>query len=108
VRARAVRPASAAVVAVLRFALRIYRLTLSPLLGPSCRFHPSCSHYAEEALCEWGVVRGTGLTVWRLLRCHPFAAGGHDPVPPAPSRFKTHSSPVGILRGKDLGGTAGR
>ncbi|HEY0705940.1 MAG TPA: membrane protein insertion efficiency factor YidD [Polyangia bacterium] len=58
-----------------------YRAGISPLLGPSCRYEPSCSHYAEQAIAEWGLVRGMALGVWRILRCHPFARGGLDPVP---------------------------
>jgi putative membrane protein insertion efficiency factor len=62
--------------------VRAYRLLLSPLLGPRCRFAPSCSAYAVEALMLHGAVRGGLLSVRRLLRCHPFHPGGHDPVPP--------------------------
>jgi putative membrane protein insertion efficiency factor len=65
--------------------LRLYRRMLSPLLGPSCRFEPSCSVYAEEALHTHGILRGVALTVWRLLRCQPFARAGFDPVPPPAS-----------------------
>ena len=61
--------------------IRLYQRFLSPLLGPRCRFSPSCSTYAIEALACHGLGRGVGLTVWRLLRCHPFSAGGYDPVP---------------------------
>ena len=56
-------------------------MILSPLLGGYCRFVPSCSVYAQEALRRHGAVRGTRFTLLRLLRCHPFHAGGHDPVP---------------------------
>ena len=68
--------------------IRFYRRFLSPLKpAPSCRFHPTCSAYAEEAVHVHGVVRGLGLARWRLLRCHPFHPGGLDPVPPPrPSR----------------------
>lgn len=59
----------------------LYRLTLSPLLGGQCRFHPTCSQYALDAYRERGVVGGTGLTLRRLARCHPLAKGGYDPVP---------------------------
>ena len=52
------------------------------MLGPTCRFYPSCSCYAEEALQQHGAVRGSYLTVRRLMRCHPWHAGGYDPVPP--------------------------
>jgi putative membrane protein insertion efficiency factor len=59
----------------------IYRRTLSPVLGARCRFEPSCSAYAEEALHVHGALRGGLLALWRLLRCQPFARGGIDPVP---------------------------
>ena len=62
--------------------LRLYRLLISPLYGQVCRYHPSCSAYALEAVTEYGAVRGTAMSGRRLLRCHPWAAGGHDPVPP--------------------------
>jgi putative membrane protein insertion efficiency factor len=62
--------------------LRAYRLLISPLYGPTCRFYPSCSAYALEAFEVHGVVRGGYLTVRRLARCHPWNPGGIDPVPP--------------------------
>ncbi len=58
-----------------------YRVTLSPLLGGFCRFLPSCSHYAQEAIVRHGAGRGSLLAARRLLRCHPFHPGGYDPVP---------------------------
>ena len=61
--------------------LRAYRRWLSPLLGARCRFHPSCSQYASQALERHGSARGAYLALQRLLRCHPFSAGGVDPVP---------------------------
>jgi len=61
-----------------------YRLTISPLIGPRCRFYPSCSSYALEALEHHGAVRGLWLAVCRLARCHPWHPGGYDPVPPDP------------------------
>lgn len=64
------------------WAIRLYQRFLSPLLGQNCRFHPSCSQYAIEALRDHGLLRGSALTVWRILRCQPFCRGGHDPVPP--------------------------
>jgi uncharacterized protein len=73
---------SAAVVTGLVFLLRIYQVHVSPALPPTCRFYPSCSQYAVEALQVHGVLRGVGLTTWRLLRCHPWHPGGADPVPP--------------------------
>jgi len=59
----------------------IYRLFLSPLFGGQCRFEPSCSCYAREAIIRHGVLRGIGLALGRLGRCQPFSAGGLDPVP---------------------------
>ncbi len=61
--------------------VRGYQLAISPFFPPSCRFHPSCSHYAIEALEKHGVLRGTWLALRRVLRCHPWHPGGHDPVP---------------------------
>ena len=61
--------------------IRAYQLAVSPVLGPACRFHPTCSHYAGEAIERHGPWRGGVLAVRRLLRCHPFHAGGYDPVP---------------------------
>jgi uncharacterized protein len=63
--------------------IRAYRYLISPMLGPTCRFYPSCSCYAEEALRTHGAARGTYLTVRRLMRCHPWNEGGFDPVPSA-------------------------
>jgi putative membrane protein insertion efficiency factor len=63
--------------------IRAYQWTLSPLLGRQCRFHPTCSWYAADALRAHGLVRGVSLAARRVLRCHPFARGGYDPVPPA-------------------------
>jgi putative membrane protein insertion efficiency factor len=66
---------------VLKILIRAYQLGLSPLLGPRCRFYPSCSHYAIEAIESHGAVRGTWLSAKRICRCHPFNPGGFDPVP---------------------------
>ncbi len=60
--------------------IRAYQLVLSPLLGPTCRFHPTCSRYAMEAIDRYGPVWGTARALARLARCHPFAEGGFDPV----------------------------
>jgi putative membrane protein insertion efficiency factor len=72
-----------------------YQLAISPLLRPSCRFAPSCSEYAYESLVEHGALRGSWLAVRRLLRCHPFCAGGYDPVPPSKRRRAEHDGTEG-------------
>jgi len=69
-------PARLAVVSI-----RVYQLTLSPLLGPHCRFAPSCSQYTLEAIARYGLIRGAVLGARRIGRCHPFHEGGFDPVP---------------------------
>jgi uncharacterized protein len=61
--------------------IRGYQLAISPMLGPRCRFHPSCSCYAHTAVERFGVLRGLVLSVRRIARCHPFCEGGYDPVP---------------------------
>ena len=66
---------------VLKFLIRAYQLTISPMLGPCCRFHPTCSHYGMEAIDRHGALRGSWLTLKRISRCHPFHEGGFDPVP---------------------------
>lgn len=68
---------------MLRGVVRAYQLTLASLLGRQCRFLPTCSHYAMEALERHGAWTGGWLALRRFLRCHPFAAAGYDPVPPA-------------------------
>ncbi|WP_296602748.1 membrane protein insertion efficiency factor YidD [Nocardioides sp.] len=73
--------------------LRAYRLLISPLYGQVCRYHPTCSAYALEAVRERGSVVGSWLTVRRLVRCHPWAAGGYDPVPLRTSRRGAGPSP---------------
>jgi uncharacterized protein len=64
----------------LLLAIFIYRYTLSPLIGNSCRFYPSCSHYAEDALRKYGALKGSTMAAKRVLRCHPWHEGGLDPV----------------------------
>jgi uncharacterized protein len=66
-----------------------YRRWISPGLPPVCRFYPSCSEYALTAIATHGALRGLGLAIWRLLRCHPFHPGGIDPVPPPRTRTAT-------------------
>ena len=60
--------------------LRLYRWAISPLLPPACRYVPTCSEYAIDAVERYGAIRGAAMAVWRLLRCHPFTRGGFDPV----------------------------
>ena len=67
--------------AVLRFVVRAYRYAVSPMLPPACRFHPSCSQFAEEALGRHGALRGGWLAARRVCRCGPWTHGGYDPVP---------------------------
>lgn len=62
--------------------IRGYQLAISPLLGPRCRFNPTCSNYGIEALRRFGMLKGSWLTAKRVLKCHPLHAGGDDPVPP--------------------------
>ena len=69
-----------------------YRWFLSPWLGSNCRFTPTCSTYALEALQTHGAGRGSALTLKRLMRCHPWCAGGHDPVPDAKTHLKLFTS----------------
>ena len=61
--------------------IRGYQVAISPAFPPRCRFHPSCSQYTLEAVTRYGVIRGTWLGMRRLVKCHPFHPGGHDPVP---------------------------
>ncbi|MCK5245607.1 membrane protein insertion efficiency factor YidD [Candidatus Bipolaricaulota bacterium] len=66
---------------VLIFPIRVYQRVLSPLLPNRCRFHPTCSHYAVEAIEKHGAIRGVWLAIKRILKCHPLHPGGYDPVP---------------------------
>ncbi len=66
---------------VLLWLLRFYKRNISPLLPDACIYTPTCSEYAMEAIQKHGVIKGTGLAIWRVLRCNPFAKGGYDPVP---------------------------
>lgn len=77
----AVRAAGAAARLTLIFLVRGYQMAISPLLPPACRYYPSCSAYAIEALERHGALRGAWLAAKRIARCHPFRPGGYDPVP---------------------------
>ena len=73
--------------------IKFYRRFLSPGKGaPTCRFTPTCSRYAMDAVMEWGIVIGTVLAVWRIIRCNPFSKGGRDEVPPCPFRIRRDDS----------------
>jgi putative membrane protein insertion efficiency factor len=74
-----------------------YRRWVSPALPARCRFHPTCSAYALTAIATHGPLRGIGLAVWRLLRCHPFHPGGYDPVPPPRSRKRPTDDATGAV-----------
>ena len=71
--------------------LNAYKRWLSPLLGPACKYQPTCSEYAMLAIDRWGVVAGSALAAWRLLRCNPFVRGGYDPVPERPTHAAHHT-----------------
>ena len=73
--------------------IRFYRRFVSPWTPPTCRFRPSCSAYGLEAILAHGVLKGTLLILWRILRCQPFCAGGTDPVPP-PGRWRNPAPPA--------------
>lgn len=66
--------------------VKVYRLTLSGWLGGQCRFYPTCSHYAEDAIRTHGALKGSAMAVWRIARCGPFTGGGVDHVPPRRDR----------------------
>lgn len=72
---------SSGIAMVLSLPIHFYRRVISPYTPPSCRFTPTCSAYALEALARHGAVKGTGLTIRRLCRCHPWGGSGYDPVP---------------------------
>ena len=66
---------------LLLFLIRFYKQAISPYLPNACRFEPTCSEYAAEAIKKYGALKGGGLALWRILRCNPFCKGGYDPVP---------------------------
>ena len=83
------------IVKLLLVLIRLYQLTLSPLLGPVCRFEPSCSRYAYACLRDHGFFRGAWLSIVRLGKCHPFHPGGFDPPPPPlPASDRSDTSPA--------------
>jgi putative membrane protein insertion efficiency factor len=75
--------------AILLF-IRVYQQAISPLLGPRCRFHPTCSCYAADAIGRYGVVKGGALSLRRLAKCHPLNPGGYDPIPDSPPADTRH------------------
>jgi len=85
---------------VVLFLLRAYKWAISPMFLPACRYVPSCSEYAIEAVDRYGVARGVLMAIVRLLRCNPLAKGGLDPV--VKSETRLHSSGVGIPQSTDL------
>ncbi|WP_084039016.1 membrane protein insertion efficiency factor YidD [Demequina sp. NBRC 110053] len=94
--ARAVSAVAAVPRLVLIGLIRAYQVTVSPLLGPRCKYYPSCSHYGLEAVRRHGAVTGVVLAAWRVLRCNPWSHGGVDDVPHAGEplfRRHTHTSP---------------
>ena len=87
---RAGAPVRVALIAV----IHLYRTVLSGWLGGQCRFHPTCSHYAESAIREHGAIKGAGLSMWRIARCNPYSRGGIDPVPGTERRSPQHDPQV--------------
>ncbi|QAA23912.1 membrane protein insertion efficiency factor YidD [Sporolactobacillus terrae] len=74
------------------FIIRLYQKFISPFTPPTCRFYPTCSHYAVEALTRFGMIKGGWLTIKRLVKCQPFHPGGYDPVPEKCTHKKTGMS----------------
>lgn len=74
------------------FPIKVYQTLISPLLGPTCRFEPSCSHYMIGSIQEWGVIKGTWMGLKRIGRCHPWSPGGYDPVPKKQTNSNTSDS----------------
>jgi putative membrane protein insertion efficiency factor len=88
---------SAAQYAVVQL-LQGYKWLVSPLLPPACRYVPTCSEYAIEAVERYGVLRGGVMGMWRVLRCHPFVKGGYDPVPLPDARARCAHNQIGVVR----------
>ena len=85
-----------------QFALRSYKRWISPMLPHACRFVPTCSEYAHEAVERHGVLRGSMLALGRLLRCHPFSRAGYDPVPPTPQWCARSHQNIGSVMPKPI------
>ncbi len=85
--------------ALLRGLIRAYKLFVSPILPPSCRYLPTCSDYAAEAIATHGALRGSWLTARRLSRCHPWGGSGYDPVPEAHPAHRPHT-PLACRHGR--------
>lgn len=73
---------------VLLALIRFYRSAVSPHTAPRCKYYPTCSQYGLEAIERFGALKGSALTIWRVLRCNPFSRGGYDPVPELPEKRK--------------------
>jgi hypothetical protein len=69
------------IIAPFLFIIKIYQIFISPLTPATCRFHPTCSNYSKQALQKYGLIKGSWLSIKRILRCHPFGGSGYDPVP---------------------------
>jgi uncharacterized protein len=81
---------------VLLMLIAFYRKAISPFTPPSCRFMPTCSAYAEEAVRRYGAARGGWMALRRLSRCHPFGSSGYDPVPDLDGRHDTHDNDISV------------
>ncbi|MBO4318154.1 MAG: membrane protein insertion efficiency factor YidD [Mailhella sp.] len=85
---------------IFKFPIRVYQYCISPLFPPCCRYYPSCSRYALDAIEIHGVFKGILLAAWRILRCNPFSKGGYDPVPPAKRKNSALNATSEITNGK--------
>jgi putative membrane protein insertion efficiency factor len=83
--------------------LRLYKRWISPAFPPSCRYVPTCSEYAMEVVERYGTLRGAAMAAWRLLRCHPFAKGGYDPVVEDPNLKISNTAPGEVGRALGCG-----
>ena len=91
---KGIRTAIIAVRKTFLIPLKLYQRYISPMKGvPSCRFTPTCSQYAVEAVMEWGIIIGAILALWRIIRCNPFSKGGNDPVPAVPEPISAFLKP---------------